>query len=156
MPARIPRKRPLEQSESPRPKKRVATLASFSTNAHPGGNVEPDKSIVLSEVDIAVSEFLDVYSLKIEQFENLKPKSKKGVLRDMFRLIVLSSEILDPNLRKMVIDAEYSHKWDAFVQAHPDLVGVLLECWALNPPSFNRVLELGTIIVKLEVSRPSY
>lgn len=113
----------------------------------------------MSKVDIAVNEYLDGWSLERSQFDTLKAFLKARILRDIFQLIVAqpeSHEKLDPAVLEMIHPLNYSDRWDALVKAHPDLIDILLECWSLVPPSFNRVLELGAVIMKLEVSPPIY
>lgn len=161
MPPRIaPKKRPLERPEYPRPTKRVATaLASSSTSVQSTGNIDPDNSIVskLSQVDIAVSLYMETMDLDRDQFNKFKPVRKTKTLGDIFQLIVGNHESvakLDPNLQEMIHPTNFSDQWQAFTESHPDLIDILLECWSLDPPSFNKILELGMFIVKFEDQSP--
>lgn len=157
------RKRPLEQPESPRPKKRPkkrveTTLSSPSARSQSTGYVDPDKSIVseMSEVDIAVNEYLNDHRLAKDKLDEFRPESRNRILRNIFQIIVSQPEShkkLDPTIPKMVHPVKYGDRWDAFVESHPDLIDVLLECCSLDPPSFNKVLELGPSILMFAVSR---
>lgn len=141
------RKHSLEQPENPRPAKRAET--TFASSA---GNASTDKSIVpdISKVDIAISKHLKAYRLERDKFDKLEPDQKVHFLSDIFRLIVIHSDgKLDPNLHKIIIEDGYADQWETFVEDHPGLNDILLECWSLDPPSFNKVLELGVFIAEL-------
>lgn len=153
MPPRIAKRRLPEPPENPRPTKRTATAtACLLTIPQLANNIHLDTLSVskMSEVDNVVYEYLDDHCLRRDEFDKLKPNSRNRVLRDIFQIIVSQPEShkkLDPTIQKMVHPMKYGDRWDAYVESHPDLIDVLLECWSLNPPSFNRVLELGAFIL---------
>lgn len=143
-------KRSLDSPENPRPTKRVET-----TFPSPTGNVGTDNPGIptISKVDIAIAKHLETYRLKRADYDNVGAYQKANMLSDIFSIIVKQSRgKLDPELRKMVNDDEYIDKWHAFAEAHPGLIDTLFECWSLDPPSFNKILELGALITKLFLS----
>lgn len=85
--------------------------------------------------------------LKIVNSPSFQPdQDSRHCLRFIFRLAVRHSEgFYDERIYAPGRDLskESRDAWDRLRQDHPELIGDLLECCRLKPPSFRKILSLG-------------
>lgn len=123
------RKRPMENpSTNPRPQKRHE-LARVSSCSTPRVSDDP----MVADINLVVSEFLK----KIDYFELPYDKQLKYFNDILSTIVGESGGKLDPRFipRKT---------FGPLTEQHPDLIDEISECCNMDPPSFGRILELGS------------
>lgn len=122
------RKRPMDPPINSRPTKRVEVEAGSSSSTPRAS----DDSMV-AEID----KFVNAYLKKMDYFEMPYDKQLKYIDDILAKIVNESGGKLDPRFAS-------GKTWDLLTEQHPDIIDEILKCCNLDPPSFGKILELGS------------